>query len=218
MNDNFFAVKPDSAIYKFSPWYNFHFYTCDLDTQLMGSVSKYILSIEKKVINQFPLNESLSYNLDSNLVNSRFMLYNLFTLEDNVSEIKTLKNSIKEKVQSFLDYHNESFADLYIACWFIILRSNQSLPTHTHDNSSKSYISGNLTVSCTQSSTEYILPYDHGNFSVKNKVGGLTLFPSCLAHHTTKHCGLEPRISIAFDIFPTLENCKKEYINRFVKL
>ena len=59
MNDNFFAVKPDSAIYKFSPWYNLHFYTCDLDTQLMGSVSKYILSIEKKVINQFPLNESL---------------------------------------------------------------------------------------------------------------------------------------------------------------
>lgn len=218
MNDSYFTIRPQQPKYKFSPFYELFFGCIHLDIDLMQRLENYLLELELVIIDRYQVDESLSYDLEKTSVNSRFMLYNLFEIGDKNADITQLRLLIKDKVRDFLRYHNLEVQDLYASCWFIILRENQQLPEHTHDNSDRSFISGNLNVACEESTTEYVLPFQHGCYSIGNERGLLTLFPSAVAHYTSRHKGMHPRISVAFDICTCSADLKQEHAKRFVKL
>jgi len=88
-----------------------------------------------------------------------------------------------------------------------------------------SYLSGHFTVSCSDTKTIYMNPYDHlpeedvirevkeqnHTFSDKlyvseNNVDKISIFPNYVPHFTTEHTQDAERITLAFDLIPRYNN------------
>ena len=94
--------------------------------------------------------------------------------------------------------------ELYVQCWYNVLRYGQQMQKHLHSTHEQAYLSAHFTVKCGNTSTVYVNPANQLNdpqsIKKKNKPGTLTIFPECVPHYTTKHRSFKPRITIAMDL------------------
>ena len=174
----------------------------DIDT---NSLSKFLLSKEKE-IKKLPI--VLDFDgytgLGSNSTTSRSQQYNI--LSWNHSEIKKLKSNIAKNIILYNDECGNKTPQLWIQCWYNVLRFGQSIKPHSHSVTPICYLSGHFNVQVNDTSTVYMSPINQLNdpevIDIKNIPGKLTLFPSYIFHYTTPHYSFKPRITIAFDISP----------------
>jgi len=219
MNNSIIHLSSNPPVYKYAPTWEFSLFEKKIEDQsLINEISRYLLKEEKNIIKKYKVNiPPGSFVL--NEMSARYMMYNLFDYARNIDCIIELKKYIKTYFVEYVTSIEGSYKyNPYIACWFIILNPGEILPAHRHDNYEYSFLSGNLIISCELSSTEYFLPYDQGVYPIKNENGLMTIFPSHILHQTTEHIGNKKRISIGFDIKPTIEDCPDIYKHRYVIL
>ena len=138
-----------------------------------------------------------------NSTTSKSWLYNLF--DWNTPETNALKGHVRMEVD---DYNralgNPIPQDLYVQCWYNVLRYGQKMNPHLHSTNDQAYLSAHFIVQCEDTSTVYMNPVNQLNdpylIERKNEPGTLTIFPECVPHYTTKHRSFKPRITIAMDM------------------
>ena len=202
-----FCSKPPVSPY--APRWDFRVGTSlceDIDT---NSLSEFLLSKEKEVKK---LPSAISVNnkksdgytgLGSNSTTAKFQSYNILTWSH--PEISKLRSNIAKKL---FEYNNECGVEtpnqIYIICWYNVLRFGQRINPHMHSTSPNCYLSGHFNVQVNNTSTAYMSPINQLNdpdvIDIKNKVGDMTLFPSYIFHYSTPHYSFKPRITIAFDL------------------
>ena len=160
--------------------------------------------------------------LGNNTTTARHGFYNV--LQWDHPEIEKLKGGIKEFHQQYLrecigipPYNSK------IMCWCNIMRKGERIKKHIHGLSPNSYLSGNVTISCNDTKTIYVNPFEHDTedniiersdregicedfsqlmYPAQNVAGVMTLFPNYVPHFTTEHTEDDERITLAFEISP----------------
>ena len=116
----------------------------------------------------------------------------------------------KQLHEQIIEFHDEyvhgtrspRLANLKIRCWANVMTKGDKISKHHHGNTPHSYLSGNFSIKCENTSTNYFHPYDNNEmYPIKNESGHMHLFPSWLPHDTSKHEGDSERVIIAFDIY-----------------
>lgn len=175
----------------------------------VASLSNFLLKKEeeiKKLPNSIGNNNKFSdgyTGLGKNSTTAKFANYNvLFWNDVNIRELK--QNIIKNLIKYNTKCGNQTPSDLWIQCWYNVLRFGQKIKPHFHSLSADSYLSGHFNVQVGNTSTVYMSPVNQLNdpevIDIKNNSGEMTIFPSYIFHYTTPHYSFKPRITIAFDI------------------
>ena len=202
-----FISQPPISPY--APTWDFRVGTSKCDDIDVTSLSQFLLSKEneiKKLPSSVAGNGKMSdgnTGLGSNSTTSKFQHYNLLTWSH--PEIKKLKSNIVKNLFKYNDEcGNNNPREVYVQCWYNILRFGQKINPHSHSATGKCYLSGHFNVQVNDTSTCYMSPINQLNYpdvyDVKNKDGDMTLFPSYIFHYTTPHYSFKPRITIAFDL------------------
>lgn len=173
----------------FAPEFDVPMWTSIFPTKLTSKILSEVREIEYE------------YNLGEKYFT--WMTYNLFSWNDKFTFIDELLDLIKNnysKYISTLEYPH--FDNLYIRGWVCILSGGESLPLHSHSYHENTFLSGNLMLNDSQTSTEYLIPHwsTHcGNYLSPNSEGSFLLFPSWVEHFcpVVEH----KRYCLAFDIF-----------------
>ena len=201
-----FVSRPPVSPY--APQWDFRVGTSmceDIDT---NSLSEFLLSKEKEV-KRLPTAVIDGKAVDgytglgTNSTTSKFNDYHLFKWSH--PEIRKLRSNIVKKL---FEYNSECGVEtpnqIYIICWYNVLRFGQKINPHMHSTRSNCYLSGHFNVQVNDTSTIYMSPINQLNdpevIDIKNIPGKLTLFPSYIFHYTTPHYSFKPRITIAFDL------------------
>ena len=104
----------------------------------------------------------------------------------------------------FLDFMQElnlTIEDnLYIQCWANVMRKGDKIKKHFHSINNYDYLSGHICIQTKDTNTYYLEPYHKEKFTLKNKSGNITLFPSWIEHFTDEVLDNKERITIAFDL------------------
>ena len=131
--------------------------------------------------------------------------YNIFSMTDFV--IGLLSDRI---YQVYTDYMVELEEEpltrdkLWIRGWGVTLNTDEGIDHHSHAFHENTYLSGNISLSDLDTSTDYYFPYLGWYFDywkVNNKSGNITLFPSWLEHKVDPNTTGQVRFSLAFDMF-----------------
>ena len=143
--------------------------------------------------------------LGKNSTTSKSSQYNILTWDH--PEIKKLKENItKNLIKYNIECGNKTPDELYIICWYNVLRFGQKIKPHFHSSKPTCYLSGHFNVQVENTSTVYMSPINQLIYpdvlSVPNRNGDITIFPSYIFHYTTPHYSFKPRITIAFDVNP----------------
>ena len=140
-----------------------------------------------------------------NFSRDNWIEYNIFSMTDFV--IGLLSDRI---YQVYTDYMVEleeeplSRSKLWIRGWGVSLNNDEGIEHHSHAFHENTYLSGNISLSDLDTSTDYYFPYLGWYFDywkVKNKLGNITLFPSWLEHKVDPNTTGQVRFSLAFDMF-----------------
>ena len=201
-----FISQPPISPY--APTWDFRVGTSKCDDIDVNSLSQFLLSKEneiKKLPSSVGGNGKMTdgnTGVGSNSTTSKFQHYNLLTWSH--PEIKKLKSNIVKNLFKYNDEcGNNNPREVYVQCWYNILRFGQKINPHSHSATGKCYLSGHFNVQVNDTSTCYMSPINQLNYpdvyDVKNKDGDMTLFPSYIFHYTTPHYSFKPRITIAFD-------------------
>ena len=178
----------------------------DIDT---NSLSRFLLSKEKQV-KKLPTSYDKNNHiidgytgLGSNSATAKFNQYHL--LKWSHPEINKLRSNIAKNLYEYnIECGVKTPNEIYIMCWYNVLRFGQKINPHWHSAKPNCYLSGHFNVQVNDTSTVYMSPINQLNdpevIDIKNKVGDITLFPSYIFHYTTRHYSFKPRITIAFDI------------------
>tara|TARA_B100000131_G_scaffold112879_1_gene110021 strand:- start:1383 stop:2048 length:666 start_codon:yes stop_codon:yes gene_type:complete len=214
----FVSAPPQSP---YAPQWDFRIGTSlcnDVDT---NSLSKFLLKKEKE-IKKLPSSRNINgkltdgfTGLGSNSITAKFQSFNLLTWDH--PEIKKLKTNIARNI---IQYNskcgNITPPEIWIQCWYNVLRFGQKIKPHFHSSSHYSYLSGHFNVQTNKTSTCYMSPINQLNdpdvANVKNIPGEMTIFPSYIFHYTTPHYSLRPRITIAFDMVATDQNSNGNWV------
>ena len=190
---------------KFNPSFNYYIYENILELNFQ-KLKQDILSLEKNMVKKYPPFSDGGTELGSNSLTSRFIHYNLLQID----ETKFLKNIIREKHDDFLNTLEYEVGDnYYVQCWANVMRKGEQIKAHSHGDNNHMYLSGNICVLTENTNTNYISPYYDINFSSKNELGKITLFPYWVKHYTDE-VKTDLRITIAFDMM------EEESFNEFV--
>ena len=112
--------------------------------------------------------------------------------------------------RSYTEYINQLCYDvipkdkLWIRGWGVRIEPGDYLNHHAHAFHENTYLSGNLSISNLDTTTDYFFPYlgwYFGYWKVKNVPGKMALFPSWLEHKVDKNNTGQVRFSLGFDIF-----------------
>ena len=131
--------------------------------------------------------------------------YNIFDWDEDI--IRSLADKI---YWSYTEYINQLCYNvipkdkLWIRGWGVRLELDQHLNHHAHSFHENTYLSGNLSLSDLDTTTDYLFPYlgwYFGYRKVKNVPGTMTLFPSWLEHKVDKNTTGQVRFSLGFDMF-----------------
>ena len=193
----------------YAPTWDFRVSKSSCDDIDVNSLSQFLVKREREIKKLPPSigsdgKKSDGYTgLGLNNTTSKFKHYNLLAWDH--LEIKKLKTHILTNV---IGYNNEcgnkTPDELWIQCWYNVLRWGQKIKPHMHNVHSSCYLSGHFNVQVNDTSTCYMSPInqllDPDVIDVKNREGEITLFPSYIFHYTTPHYSFKPRITIAFDI------------------
>ena len=131
--------------------------------------------------------------------------YNIFDWGNK--EIKILADQVYNSYMTFIKGMNQeplSKDKLWIRGWSVILEENNSIGVHAHAFHENTFLSGNLSLSNLDTTTDYWFPSLSLYFDwwkSKNEMGSVTLFPSWLEHKVDPNTTGEVRYSIAFDMF-----------------
>lgn len=135
----------------------------------------------------------------------RWRHYNIFDWENE--EVKILSDFIYESYCNFiLSLSKQPLPKdkLWIRGWSVILEENNSIGVHAHAFHENTFLSGNLSLSNLDTTTDYWFPSLSLYFDwwkSKNEMGSVTLFPSWLEHKVDPNTTGEVRYSVAFDMF-----------------
>tara|TARA_Y100001973_G_C5108686_1_gene286511 strand:- start:193 stop:876 length:684 start_codon:yes stop_codon:yes gene_type:complete len=180
---------------KFNQSFNYYIYENILKLDF-GKLKQDILNLEKEIIEKYPPYSDGKTGLGNNSLTSRFKYYNLLQMD----ETKFLKDIIREKHDDFLNTLEYEVGDnYYVQCWANVMRGGEQIKTHNHACNNHMYLTGHICVFTENTNTHYIAPYHNSQFSSKNMLGKMTLFPSWLNHYTDE-VNTDLRITIAFDI------------------
>jgi hypothetical protein len=216
--ESFLSATPQTP---YAPTWNFKIGTSFCDDIDTVSFSKFLLKKEKeikKLPSSVDMDEKFTdgyTGLGKNSTTAKFQHYNILAWDDN--NIKKLKQNIVKNLITYNDQcKNKTPDDLWIQCWFNVLRFGQKIKPHLHSTKPCSYLSGHFNVQVENTSTVYMLPINQINdpevIDIRNNPREMTIFPSYIFHYTTPHYSLKPRITIAFDI------SYYKYSNNWVKL
>ncbi len=131
--------------------------------------------------------------------------YNIFDWDEDI-----IKNLVDKIYLSYTEYINElSYKvipkdKLWIRGWGVRIDPDDYLNHHAHSFHENTYLSGNLSISNLETTTDYFFPYlgwYFGYWKVKNVPGKMTLFPSWLEHKVDKNTTGQIRFSLGFDMF-----------------
>tara|TARA_R110000751_G_scaffold52663_1_gene114683 strand:- start:3960 stop:4613 length:654 start_codon:yes stop_codon:yes gene_type:complete len=173
-------------------------------------LNKFLLQLEKELLQKPSLSTG---GTGVKGVTSRFGYYNLFFKEH--PELRKVESFIYENIKYFLKHKNISQNEIYVQCWFNVLREGEEIKIHRHravGDFNLSFISGNLSTTDNDTKTYYTTFNEEKSFSIDNEKGKLTLFPSYTPHFTTINKSKKERISIAFDIHPEVSFIDPKYI------
>tara|TARA_Y100000996_G_scaffold336236_1_gene272799 strand:+ start:296 stop:943 length:648 start_codon:yes stop_codon:yes gene_type:complete len=180
---------------KFNPSFNYYIYENILELNFQ-KLKQDILSLEKNMVEKYPPFSDGNTGLGDSSLTSRFRYFNLLQLE----ETKFLKDIIRKKHDDFLNTLEYEVGDnYYVQCWANVMRRGEQIKSHSHGIDNYCYLSGNICVHTENTNTHYISPYYINEFSSKNELGKITLFPSWLKHYTDE-VNTDLRVTIAFDI------------------
>ena len=131
--------------------------------------------------------------------------YNIFSMTDFV--IGLLSDRI---YQVYTDYMVELEEEplqrdkLWIRGWGVTLNADEGIDHHSHAFHENTYLSGNISLSDLNTTTDYYFPYIGWYFDyweLENKFGKMVLFPSWLEHKVQPNITGEVRFSLGFDMF-----------------
>lgn len=171
---------------------------------------EFLLKEEKNLLKKYKSSSDGGTGLKKSIT-ARHSKYNLFDIK-NVN-IDKLKKFIKTNIKQLLEKANLEYKEVYIKSWFNVLKKGQSIKPHQHDaieTAEMSFLSGNLFICGSKTSTFYQTPFTEQNIEIKNKPGDLIIFPSYIKHWTNN--AHDTRISIAFDVNPSKEFCNPNFI------
>ena len=164
-------------------------------------LAELILDNERLVIETYPYTDDWQTGLGENSMTSRSDNFNLLKLPGAFN----LQSVIKQKYNKFMFQLNMMPEEtVYLQCWANVLRKGQEIKPHRHWYSQYSYLCGHICVQQENTNTNYIHPYTGEIHGSLNETGKITLFPGWLEHFTDQHLGDKERITIAFDIIPTV--------------
>jgi len=184
------------------------------------SLSKFLIKKEKELLKiTKPVNkESVDgyTGLGVNSITSRYASFNVFNFKNK--EILKIKKEILKIHKKLLDHLNiEIPKNLWIQCWFNVMRKGEFIKPHLHGTDPDTYLGGHICVQVENTHTNYINPVNQINdpeiYYSKNEIGKITLFQNCIPHFTDIHNSDEERITIAFDLMVSEKHGKN-----FVKL
>ena len=203
----------------FAPEWNYYIVEDIIKNIKFDLLSKFLLKKEKEILkiknNSNKIIKDGYTGLGENSVTSRHLLFNIFNF--NNTEINKIKKHIIEIHNKFLNYLKiEIPKNLWIQCWFNVMRKGESIKAHIHGTSPDTYLGGHICVQVEKTSTNYINPVNQINdpeiYYSKNEIGKITLFQNCIPHFTDMHNSNKERITIAFDLSVINKN------NNFIKL
>ena len=131
--------------------------------------------------------------------------YNIFDWDEDI-----IKNLADKIYLSYTEYINQLCYKvipkdkLWIRGWGVRIDPNDYLNHHAHSFHENTYLSGNLSISNLDTTTDYFFPYlgwYFGYWKVKNVPGKMTLFHSWLEHKVDKNTTGQVRFSLGFDMF-----------------
>ena len=210
--------KSNPAKTPFAPEWNYFMAESNIKNVNFKKLFVFLKKKEKNIL-KIKLNKNRTNvdgytGLGKNSITSRYGYYNVFDWKNK--ELDNLKKSIIKSHKTYLKYLSiKPSKNIFIACWFNILKKNESIDKHLHGVTPDTYLSGNICVNCVDTSTYYINPVNVINdpqiYKSKNEIVKLTLFPSNIPHYTDPHKSSEDRLTIAFDLFliSTRENTIK---------
>ena len=168
-------VKSAKPYHKFNPSYEYEIYEGQINIEGLANT---ILELEKIILVETDKTKGNDggTGLGKDSLTSRFAQFNLFQIE----ETKFLGEIIKNEVQ----FYTKDNYILYGQCWANVMRKGEAIGTHFHASSMHSYLSGNISVQTSETSTYYLTPYYEEIYESKNEDGKITLFPSWVKHYT----------------------------------
>ena len=182
-------------------------------------VVSFLLKKEKEIINKYPSLGDGGTNLP-NTVTSRYQFYNFLKISSPILE--GLQKHIIKNIRVCIDKFNGEGKhiptnDLWIICWFNVLRKNQKIGQHRHRElweAEKSFLSGHLTLQAESTYTHYLSVCEKYAWCIENIPGELIIFPTYLPHYTEKVLSKSSRISVAFDVYDKKELGDSAFIDR----
>lgn len=175
-----------------------------------NSLNTFLFEFEKELLKKPKLDDG---GTGVGGITARYRHYNLLNSEH--SEIKKLEQFILYNIKSFLNYKKLNYDFVYIQCWYNVLNKGEQISIHQHRNIEDyhlSFISGHLSTTENNTKTYYTSLNKKNAVGFNNEVGKLVLFPSFVPHYTDKNMSHNKRISIAFDIYPSIEFIDPTYI------
>ena len=131
--------------------------------------------------------------------------YNIFDWDEDI-----IKNLADKIYWSYTEYINQLCYniipkdELWIRGWGVRIDPDDYLNHHAHSFHENTYLSGNLSISNLDTTTDYFFPYlgwYFGYWKVKNVPGKMTIFPSWLEHKVDENTTGQVRFSLGFDMF-----------------
>ena len=141
--------------------------------------------------------------------------YNLFSWSDQFPFVNKLLLLLKTMYSWYMEELEYDYPEkIYIRGWLNILQPGELLPVHSHSFHENSFLSGNILLTDSEVSTEYIIPnYSTycGNYLAGKTKGSVLLFPSWVEHFVP--VVKEKRYCLAFDFYTdtSIEYLQKNY-------
>ena len=159
----FKRFRSEPPISPYAPTWDFRVGTSKCDDIDVTSLSQFLLSKEneiKKLPSSVGGNGKMTdgnTGVGSNSTTSKFQHYNLLTWSH--PEIKKLKSNIVKNLFKYNDEcGNNNPREVYVQCWYNILRFGQKINPHSHSATGKCYLSGHFNVQVKDTSTWYMSP------------------------------------------------------------
>jgi hypothetical protein len=182
------------------------------------SLSKFLLKKEKELLKiTKPILKTSTVDgytgLGENSITSRYASFNVFNFKNK--ELYKISKEIINIHKILLNFLKiETPKNLWIQCWFNVMRKGEFIKPHIHSFDPSTYLGGHICVQVQNTHTKYINPINQLNdqeiYTSENEVGKITLFQNNIPHFTNIHNCNKERITIAFDL--ALEKKENNYI------
>lgn len=211
-----YKMKSIPTMTEYAPTWDFSFGVNKWqDSDKIKTIRNWLIANENRIINSYSGDYDGGTGLGNNSLTGRFEKYNLFDYADELPELNDMLKFFRISYLEFLEEEQHDVRDTVLVCWYNVMREGEFVAEHHHGAGYDVYLSGNIMLDTYPTCTNYTCPYDKDvKLPFSNNEGILTIFPSCIPHHSDPYHGEGVRISIAFDIrLPSIqENADRKAI------